>query len=83
MNTGRDAEGQCHAPTECWRALAQMRASWYRQYANRLASWGFVCVQYDDPLLKIIDDATEVRPMGARPSACHVTDGRIAMCMVH
>ncbi len=54
-----------------------MRASWYRQYANRLASWGFVCVQYDDPLLKIIDDATEVRPMGARPSACHVTDGRI------
>lgn len=38
----------------------QMRASFYRAYAARLASWGYVCVQYDDPLLRIIDDATEV-----------------------
>lgn len=38
-----------------------MRSSFYRAYASRLASWGYVCVQYDDPLLKVIDDATEVR----------------------
>jgi hypothetical protein len=39
----------------------QLRSSFYRAYARRLASWGYVCVQYDDPLLTIIDDATEVR----------------------
>lgn len=40
----------------------QLRASWYRAWARRLASWGFAVVQYDDPLLRIIPDAIEVPP---------------------
>lgn len=50
-----------------------MRSSFYSAYASRLASWGYVCVQYDDPVLKVVDDATEVRrPRGAQEAACRL-----------
>lgn len=62
IHSSSDASGHVHPSksSEYRRARAQMRTSFYRMYAARLASWGFVAVQYDDPLLKIIDDATEV-----------------------
>lgn len=36
------------------------RASWYSFYTQRLASWGYVVIQYDAPLLTIIPDETEI-----------------------
>ncbi len=38
----------------------QMRASFYKSYALRLASWGFAVLQYDIPLLTTLPDTPEV-----------------------
>lgn len=37
-----------------------MRASFYRAYAARLASWGFMVLQYDVPFLTTLPDTPEV-----------------------
>ena len=37
-----------------------MRASFYRAYATRLASWGFLVLQYDVPFLTTLPDTPEV-----------------------
>jgi len=38
----------------------EMASSFYTPYAQKLASWGYVVVQYDVPMLPIITDETEV-----------------------
>ncbi|KAK9865848.1 hypothetical protein WJX84_006247 [Apatococcus fuscideae] len=38
----------------------QMRASFYKSYALRLASWGFAVLQYDIPLLTTLPDTPEL-----------------------
>ncbi len=38
----------------------QMRASFYKGYATRMASWGFAVLQYDVPVLTTLPDAPEV-----------------------
>ncbi|KAK9817550.1 hypothetical protein WJX74_004164 [Apatococcus lobatus] len=38
----------------------QMRASFYRAYAARLASWGFTLIQYDVPFLTTLPDTPEL-----------------------
>lgn len=47
---------------------AQMRASFYKGYAARLASWGFIVLQYDVPFLTTLPDTPEVR----RAASCSV-----------
>ncbi len=37
-----------------------MRASFYQAYAQRLAAWGFAVLQYDAPLLRIVEDVKEL-----------------------
>lgn len=37
-----------------------MKASYYKNYVEHLASWGYVILQYDTPFWSIIDDETEV-----------------------
>ena len=39
----------------------EMRASYYAPYVHQLASWGYVIVQYDVPLLPILTDRAHVR----------------------
>ena len=41
--------------------VVQARAGFYQAYAERMASWGFLVVQYSLPLFWIIPDANEVR----------------------
>ena len=38
----------------------QLRSGFYKAYAERMASWGYVVVQYNLPLLWIVPDANEV-----------------------
>ena len=40
--------------------LVQARSGFYKAYAERLASWGYVIVQYNLPLFWVIPDANEV-----------------------
>lgn len=47
-------------PPHCLLLVVQMRSSFYAPYARRLASWGFLVVQYDTPLARIITDQAEV-----------------------
>ena len=45
------------------RCEKQMPSSYYEPYAQRLATWGYVCMQYDLPgklLKKTIPDDQEV-----------------------
>ena len=39
----------------------QARLSYYQDYAEHLASFGFILVQYENPPLRIIPDKYEVR----------------------
>ena len=39
----------------------EMRASYYAPYVHQLASWGYIVVQYDVPLLPILTDRAHVR----------------------
>ena len=41
-------------------ASMQARSGFYRAYAERMASWGYLVVQYNLPLFWIIPDANEV-----------------------
>jgi hypothetical protein len=43
----------------------QARASQYAPFAQRLASWGFLVVQYNAPALTIIPDAEEMPFLGS------------------
>jgi hypothetical protein len=43
---------------------AQARASYYAPLARRLASWGYVVLQYNAPALTIIPDAAEMPFLG-------------------
>lgn len=38
----------------------QARLEYYAAYAQLLASWGFVVLQYNLPLFRIVKDAAEV-----------------------
>lgn len=51
--------------------VMQCRSSWYSDWARRLASWGYAVVQYDDPLLRIVPDAIEVRTLARGTPPCH------------
>lgn len=37
----------------------QARSAYYKAYAERMASWGFLVVQYNLPLFWVIPDANE------------------------
>lgn len=39
----------------------QMRLSYYKDYADHMASWGFLVVQYDTPFMSIITDKVELQ----------------------
>jgi hypothetical protein len=43
-----------------WVAL-QAISDWYRDWAQRLAEWGFVVVQYDYPRRRLTSLSTEVQ----------------------
>jgi len=38
----------------------QARSGFYKTYAERMASWGYLVIQYNLPLFWIIPDANEV-----------------------
>jgi len=38
-----------------------MRLSYYKDYADHMASWGFLVVQYDTPFMSIITDKVELQ----------------------
>ena len=38
----------------------QMRASFYKAYAQRLSTWGFAVLQYNTPLLRVVEDVKEL-----------------------
>jgi len=44
----------------------QARASYYTAYTRFLATWGYAVVQYDAPMLRIVEDSTEVAPLFTR-----------------
>lgn len=50
--------------------VVQARAGFYQAYAERMASWGFLVVQYSLPLFWIIPDANEVRSARLSHSSC-------------
>ena len=54
-----------------WHA-SQMKASFYASYRTHLASWGYVVLQYDIPLLKYLQDTVEVHftPLFNSAHAC-------------
>jgi hypothetical protein len=54
-----------HLPTLAIIWCPQARASQYAPFAQRLASWGFLVVQYNAPALTIIPDAEELPWLGS------------------
>ncbi len=47
--------------SRCQFLALQLRASFYKAYAQRLASWGYAVVQYDAGIFPILTTAAEVR----------------------
>ena len=58
LGRDRTARGRCSGAEA--RPLPQMKASFYAAYADALAGHGYAVAQYDLPLLKYLQDSTEV-----------------------
>ena len=61
--------------SRCPSLALQLRSSFYKAYAQRLASWGYAVVQYDTGMFPILTTAAEVRA----GSMCTVLAARLRM----
>ena len=61
--------------SHCQFLALQLRSSFYKAYAQRLASWGYAIVQYDTGILPILTTAAEV----CASSVCTVLVKRLHM----